>query len=266
MKTISVVTPSLNGAKYLRRTIESVLSQNVDLEYIIVDGGSTDGTVDILNEYRSKARIIIERDRGQADAIAKGFSLAQGEILAWLNSDDMYLPDALAKVASIFERGGDFVFGHVLIVNAKDQVLRKRFAIPVAFPDLFYGSYVIPQESTFFSRKLYQRCGGIDPSFEYAMDYDLWLRMAKVRTPLLLDAFLACFRFHAEQKSRQVDRYVGEARMAREKLSERPQLSALQILKSKSSLAIRTIAANLYGAGLTKTIADGINKKRGRLP
>ena len=100
MPDITIITPSLNQAAFLPRCIDSVLSQDVDLEYIIVDGGSTDGSTEILERYRSKATLIIEPDRGQADALSKGFDIASGSILGWLNSDDMYTPGALEKLSS----------------------------------------------------------------------------------------------------------------------------------------------------------------------
>lgn len=269
MSKISIVTPSFNQAQYLRRTIESVLSQggeDVDLEYIIMDGCSTDGSVDILNEYRSKACVIVEKDCGQADAIAKGFAMASGEILAWLNSDDMYLPGALAKVVNAFRQGNEFLYSHVRIVDAQDRDLRHRVALPVGFDDLYFGAYVIPQETTFFSRRLYTECGGVNPSYTYAMDYDLWLRMARITPPRLLDDYLACFRFHDGQKSGRTDLYGREAEAVRKNLADAPAVTLLKVLRRKSLLKIRKLVANIAVSGIKKTIADVIGKKRGRLP
>lgn len=263
---ISIVTPSFNQAHYLRRTIESVLSQDVDLEYILIDGGSTDGSVDILNEYSSRARVIVEKDDGQADAIAKGFALATGDVLAWLNSDDMYLPGTLAKVASAFRDGLDFVYGHVLIIDSDNRVLRQRVSLPIDFDDLYYGMYVIPQEATFFSRKLYRQCGGITTSYHYAMDYDLWLRMATIKQPRLLDDYLACFRFHEGQKSRNIDLYAREAESARRALANAPVVAFSKELRIKSQLKVRKLVANIAVSGIKKTIEDIIGKKMGRLP
>jgi glycosyltransferase involved in cell wall biosynthesis len=268
MSKISIVTPSFNQAQYLRRTIESVLSQGegADLEYIIMDGGSTDGSVEILNEYRSRAHIVIGRDGGQADALAKGFALATGDILAWLNSDDMYLPGALAKVRNAFREGTEFLYSHVRIVDDQDRDLRHRVALPVGFDDLYFGEYTIPQETTFFSKRLYRESGGVNPAYHFAMDYDLWLRMARIREPRLLDDYLACFRFHEGQKSGRVDLYGREAAQARRNLANAPAASLAKALHRKSLLRIKKLAANIAVSGINKTIADLIGKKTGRLP
>ena len=267
MPRISIVTPSFNQAPYLRRTIESVLSQGgVDLEYIIMDGGSTDGSVDILDEYRSRATVIVGKDGGQADAIAKGFAMATGEILAWLNSDDMYLPGTLSKVASAFGQGEEFLYSHVRIVDAQDRDLRHRVALTVGFDDLYFGEYTIPQETTFFSKRLYRECGGVNPSYYYAMDYDLWLRMARIRTPRLLDDYLACFRFHEGQKSGHTDLYAREAEQARRNLPGAPELTWSKVFSKKYLLKARKLAANIAVSGIRKTIEDEIGKKTGRLP
>jgi glycosyltransferase involved in cell wall biosynthesis len=267
MSRISIVTPSFNQAPYLRRTIESVLSQGgVDLEYIIMDGGSTDGSVDILDEYRSRATIVVGKDGGQADAIAKGFAMATGDILAWLNSDDMYLPGTLSKVVKAFSRGDEFLYSHVRIVDAQDRDLRHRVALPVGFEDLYFGEYTIPQETTFFSKRLYQECGGVNPSYHYAMDYDLWLRMARIRAPRLLDDYLACFRFHEGQKSGHTDLYAREAEQARRKLAGAPELTLSKVLTRKYLLKFKKLAANLGASGVRKTIEDVIGKKTGKLP
>ena len=266
MAKISIITPSLNQGKYLRRTIESVLNQGVDLEYIVVDGCSTDGSIDILKSLNSKVHIIIEKDKGQADAISKGFSLAKGEILAWLNSDDIYLPGALKRVISAFDQGYEFIYGHVIIIDSKDKILRRRIVIPVDFNDLYYGKYVLPQESTFFSRKLYFSCGGIDASYNYAMDYDLWLRMALIESPRMVDDFFACFRFHKDQKSRRADLYEREMGQARSNFEKIYRLEKFQCLSSRYSVKFRKLFANIESLGLKNTLVDIINKKLRKLP
>jgi glycosyltransferase involved in cell wall biosynthesis len=268
MSKITVVTPSFNQAAYLERTIESVLGQrgDFDLEYIVMDGGSTDGSVQILDRYRSRAHIVVGKDGGQADALAKGFAMASGDILAWLNSDDMYLPGALAKVADAFREGSEFIYSHVRIVDAQDRDLRHRIALPVGFDDLYFGGYTIPQETTFFSRRLYRQCGGVNPGYSYAMDYDLWLRMARIRAPRLLDEYLACFRFHEGQKSGRVDLYTSEAEQARRTLAGAPELTLPKVLGRKYLLLLRKLVANVAVSGWRKTIADALAKKKGRLP
>lgn len=263
---ISIVTPSYNQAEFLERTIESVLSQNVDVEYIVVDGCSSDGSVDILKRYATRACVIVEKDNGQGDAIAKGFALANGEILAWLNSDDMYLPGALEKVIKFFDRGVEFLYGNIYIVNSLDTVLRRRVAIPVDFYDLYYGNYVLPQEATFFSRRLYNASGGINPLYHYALDYDLWLRMALLSSPRWVNEPLSCFRFHKGQKSRDKNRLIQESRKIRQRLNNVAAPSTCKCLKFRLLLLLRTIVANIRGEGLKKTVLDVMNKKLGRLP
>ena len=266
MPKISIVTPSFNQSQYLNRTIESVLNQAVDLEYIIVDGCSTDGSIDILKKYDSRAHIIIEKDEGQADAIAKGFSLASGDILGWLNSDDMYLPGTLEKVISAFDEDNEFIYGHVFIIDPVDKILRKRIAIPVEFNDLYYGMYIIPQEATFFSKKLYLESGGIDSSYEYAMDYDLWLRMSLLKTPRRIDDYLACFRFHKDQKTSNPKLYFDEVKRARRNLQGVSYSSKLKSFYSIASLKFRKLFANIKTSGVRETISDMINKQLGKLP
>jgi glycosyltransferase involved in cell wall biosynthesis len=266
MTEISIVTPSFNQVQYLQRTIESVLRQRADLEYIIMDGGSTDGSIEILNQYRSKAKIVVKNDNGQADAISKGFEMASGEILGWLNSDDMYLPGALARVVAAFEKGANFAYGHVCIIDSNDDLLRRRISIPVDFDDLYYGMYVLPQEGTFFSRWLYKESGGINPTYNYAMDYDLWLRMAMIETPTFLNEFISCFRFHRGQKSRSTGLYLEEMRRARRSLRRAPKLLHSMALFTRVALAYRRLYANLRAAGLLRTLSDMANKSVGKLP
>ena len=134
---ISIVTPSLNQAKFLEKTIQSVLAQNYsDLEYIIIDGGSTDGSVEIIKKYQDKiAYWVSEKDRGQSHGINKGFALATGDIFAWLNSDDTYMPGALHTVAEYFSKDSDldFLYGDVNLINEKSIILIISFILPQLF-------------------------------------------------------------------------------------------------------------------------------------
>ncbi len=266
MPKISVVTPSLNQSQFLRRTIESVLSQPVDLEYIIVDGCSSDGSLDILKEYESRVHIIVEQDNGQAEAINKGFTYATGDIWAWLNSDDMYLPGALAKVNEAYMEGNEFIYGNVYIIDKVDTILRKRTIIPVKFTDLFYGGFILPQEATFFSRSLYTASGGLNPSYHYAMDYDLWIRMAQLSRPKRLNEFLACFRFHEQQKSRQSKLYVNEMALARKSLQRTSTLFVVRSLFLSSFTKLKVLLANIRALGIRSTASDVLKKCRGKLP
>jgi glycosyltransferase involved in cell wall biosynthesis len=202
---ITVVTPSFNQAAFIERTIESVLSQRGDfeLEYLVVDGGSTDGTVDVLRRHEGRLRFVSERDRGQSDAINKGFRMATGEVLAWLNSDDLYLPGALGAAARALGPGGAaWCFGKCRIVDEEGLEIRRPISAYKTRSSRRYSlrrllsRNFIPQPATFFRRELLERAGPVDGSFRYAMDYDLWLRFARLAEPLFVPADLAAFRWH----------------------------------------------------------------------
>jgi glycosyltransferase involved in cell wall biosynthesis len=139
---ISIVTPSYNQAQFLERTILSVLNQNYpNLEYIIVDGGSTDGSVEIIKKYEKYlAYWISKKDNGQADAINKGFQKSSGEILAWLNADDLYLPGTLLKVKKIFQkyRENNFIYGHSLLIDKEDNIMRVCYTVPQTYHSYIY--------------------------------------------------------------------------------------------------------------------------------
>ena len=217
--TISVVTPAYNHAEYLERTIESVLGQPYDnLEYIIQDGGSTDGTGAILDRYQSEcAHVASQPDRGQAHAINLGFAHATGEIMAWLNSDDLLLPGALPYVANYFARHPevDVVYGHRILVNEDDQEI-GRWILPTHDEDILNWADYIPQETMFWRRRIWEAAGGqVDESFQFALDWDLLLRFQEAGAKMVcLPRFLGAFRVYAAQKTMDWAE-VGEAEMAR---------------------------------------------------
>jgi len=207
---ISVVTPSYNLARFLDACMRSVLSQGYpNLEYIVVDGGSSDGSVDIIESYGEQlAYSVSERDGGQYDALNKGFQRATGDILAWLNADDMYLPWTLSIVAEIFE-----AFPDVEWISSLYPLLWNRRGVPgdcrvrTAYsPD---GMLAIQQESTFWRRRLWERVGGrLDTSLSLAADLELWARFWQV-TPLYGVAVpLAGMRVHADQRSVRHEREI----------------------------------------------------------
>ena len=206
---ISVITPSLNQGKFIERTILSVLGQEGDfeLEYIVVDGGSTDDTLDIIKRYQGGLRWVSEKDQGQSDAINKGIAMASGELLAWLNSDDTYEPDALSEIAETYmESKFDWCFGNCRNIDENDHEIRKfitRYKIfdsrRYSFRRLLSRNFV-SQPTVFFTKKLYQKIGPLDLNCHYAMDYDYWLRIGKRCSPLYVDKFLADFRWHKDSK------------------------------------------------------------------
>lgn len=203
---ISIVTPSYNQGQFLEETILSVLNQNYpNLEYIIIDGGSTDSSVEIIKKYKTRlAHWVSEPDKGQSDAINKGFRYATGKILAWLNSDDIYLPGTLFKVVHYFQKHSEVecVYGDIIMIDQVGKTLYKRKVIPFQFRMALYGACLVPQPSTFFTREALGKTGELDISLHYQMDFELFLRMASrgvkfgiIRRPL------AAFRLHSAAKT-----------------------------------------------------------------
>jgi GT2 family glycosyltransferase len=202
---ISVVTPSFNQGRFIRQTIESVLSQDYDnYEYIVVDGGSTDETVDIIKEYEGRLTWISEKDGGQSDAINKGFRLATGEILGWLNSDDTYEPGALTAVADAFAGmpQASLIYGEGYIMDEAGDRLH-RFAATTRF-DLWKLIHVwdyILQPAAFFRKKTWIEAGCLDERLHWTMDWDLWLRIALRSEVAYLPYYLANSREYGETKT-----------------------------------------------------------------
>ena len=207
---VTIVTPSFNQGAFIERTVESVLSQRGDfeLEYLVVDGGSTDETLSVLRRRERRLRFVSEKDRGQSDAINKGFRMATGEVLAWLNSDDTYEPGALqAALSAMREGGARWCFGECRIVDEQDREVRRsisryknRLSRRYSLRGLL-GRNFIPQPATFFRRDLLEEAGPLDESLHYAMDYDLWLRFARLAEPAFVPRPLAAFRWHGAAKT-----------------------------------------------------------------
>ncbi len=202
-----MITITFNSQQFLTETIESVLSQDfIDFEYIFVDGGSTDGTQETIRRYAehdSRIRWVSEPDNGIADAMNKGVGLAIGDVVAHLHSDDSYLPGALRQVAEAFEQfpSARWLTGCLRYVDEAGQVLYDTRLKDVYTAQSLLRRNSIGHPATFIRRELFSELGGFKMSLRYAMDYDLWLRIAS-RYPLLpLPAVLATFRVHAESLS-----------------------------------------------------------------
>lgn len=206
-----IITPSFNHAQFIRRTIDSVLNQtgDFDLDYRVIDGGSQDGTVDILKSYGDRLRWVSETDRGQVDAINKGLRAAEGDIVAWVNSDDVLMPGALAAVAEAFRSNpsAQWLHGRCEIIDVDDRPIRgwisrykHRRAMRHSFAALLQENY-ISQMTTFWRRSVHERVGYIDESIKLAFDYDFWLRLAQLGAPIYLERTLACFRWYETSKS-----------------------------------------------------------------
>ncbi len=222
-----IVTPSFNQVKYLRQTVESVLSQagsEVEVCYSIMDGGSTDGSLDLIRSFHSKlAHWRSEKDAGQSAAIKEGLSRGGGEVVAWINSDDFYPARAFTRVAEFLTLHPEVegVYGDCLMVNEDSVPVGLGTHIPVTWEDLFETPYLINQESAFIRRRLYDRVRGVDSQYWGAMDYDLWLRVFREGHIAYLPEILGVHRFLPDQKSSSSDRYVGEMKKARENFARR---------------------------------------------
>ena len=199
---VSIVTPSFNQAKFLPATLRSVCEQDYPhIEHIVVDGGSTDGTVDILRTA-PRIRWVSEPDRGQVHAVNKGFAMATGDILAWLNSDDTMNPNTVSTAVAALQRSGvDLVFGDVEIVDENGKPLKLVRGIPFDFRILLYGIDYIGQQTVFFRRELLQRAGALREEFDNSFDYELWLRFAGHGKLLFVPGLRAQIRYHEVAKS-----------------------------------------------------------------
>lgn len=203
---ISIITPSYNQAPYIEATLRSVLDEQdyPNLEYWVIDGGSTDGTLDILRRYEGRLRWISEPDGGQADAINKGMRLATGDILAWMNSDDLYAPGALRAAGEYFAAHPEtmFLYGDALAIDEHDASHGIRVHVRAADADYLVNTGdPIVQPASFWRREVWQACGELDVSLRYALDYEYWMRVAR-RYPLTyLPVVLAKERLYADAKT-----------------------------------------------------------------
>jgi glycosyltransferase involved in cell wall biosynthesis len=202
---VTIVTPSFNQAQFLEATILSVLNQDYPtIEYFVMDGGSTDGSLEIIKKYTHRlAGWVSEKDQGQTDAINKGFARAHGEILAWLNSDDTYEPGAVSKAVEYFHDHPEvgLVYGESNFINEQGQIIGRFPAAQTNYQRLKRGYVHIPQQSAFFRANLWHQVGPLDSSFYFAMDYDLWVRLARIAPIQHIPQVWANFRLHSTGKS-----------------------------------------------------------------
>jgi glycosyltransferase involved in cell wall biosynthesis len=204
---ISVITPSYNQGHFLEETILSVLNQQYpNLEYIIMDGGSTDNSVEIIKRYASQVTYwISEKDNGQSDAIGRGFDKATGDIFCWLNSDDVFMPGTLHTVARMFARfpRAGFIYGNRHKIDPQSRVLET----------IYYYAYVsgqfkfrnpVAQEAAFWTAEAYRRAGGMNVEYRFCMDYDLWCRLARVTQVVHVPYVWGGFRQHGDSKTHTI--------------------------------------------------------------
>ena len=200
---VTVVTPSFNMDRYLPRTIESVLSQDYpNIEYIVMDGGSTDGTHEILQGYGDRLQYFSEPDKGPSDAVYKGFQHAHGEILAWMGADDIYLPGAVRTgVEALMARPDiEVVYGEGYWIDEAGAVISRYPTLPFD-PKVLERDCFICQPASFFRASAYRRCG-LDPDVNISFDYDLWIRMVKQGIRFqMIPPYLAGSRMHHGAKT-----------------------------------------------------------------
>jgi glycosyltransferase involved in cell wall biosynthesis len=220
---ISIVTPTYNYGHFLERTLKSVIGQGYPhLEHIIQDGGSTDDTLELVEKYRHRIKHFESRpDHGQAHAINLGFRHATGEIMAYLNSDDVLLPGTLSYVANYFSRHAniDVIYGHRLIIDESDMVIGE-WCMPAHDRETLRWTDFVPQETVFWRRRIWDKVGGaLDESFQFAMDWDLLLRFQAAGAVFRrLPRYLAAFRVHARQKTTAQISRLGDEEIARLRL------------------------------------------------
>ena len=202
---VSIVTPSFNQGKYLERTILSVLNQDYpNIEYIVIDGNSSDNSLEIIQKYSSRiAYWQSEKDQGQTDAINIGFSKASGQILAWLNSDDTLELQAVSEVVDYLLQNPDvgMVYGDCNFIDAQDKTIGKFNAQQTDYKKLRTGYVHIPQQAAFWRTELWNQVAPLDSSIYFAMDYDLWLRLAKISKIVYIPKLWANFRLHGDAKT-----------------------------------------------------------------
>lgn len=216
----SVVVPSMNQAAYLETCLQSLLDQkDADLEILVYDGGSEDGSRAILERYATRLAYWQSRsDDGQAAALRDGFARARGDLLGWVNSDDALLPGAVAEACAHARAHPEeaFFYGDAVWIDAEDRILRPKRELPFDWRMFAYGYCYLPQPATFFRRGAYEAAGGVDPGLHYCMDYDLWHRLARIGACGHVPRFWAAIRSHpASKTSRHPARFRDEENILR---------------------------------------------------
>jgi glycosyltransferase involved in cell wall biosynthesis len=247
---ISIVTPSFNQGRYVEWTMRSVLLQRYPrLEYIVMDGGSTDDTLQRVERYRDRlAHFESGPDGGQSAAIAAGFARSRGEIMAYLNSDDVLLPGTLNYVVDYFRRHPevDFIYSHRCFIDEANRVT-GYWILPPHSDFMMRRWDLIPQETCFWRRGLYEKAGGMDPSFRFAMDYDLFVRFMAHGRLRRVPRVLGAFRVHREAKTTTQLLTIGQEEVSRvyRKYGIRP----VPVLGKLFSLFVQARSARFLASG-----------------
>ena len=247
---ISIITPSYNQAEFIKRTIDSVLSQKYpDLEYIVMDGGSTDKTIGILKKYGHKIIWKSEKDKGQGDAINKGLKMASGDLLGYLNSDDTLKPNSLKTIAELYLKNPEtrWFFGKCRIVDEKDREIRKKIT---AYKNFWLKRYdyrtllildYISQPATFWTCEAYRKTGQFNEKEYWELDYEYWLRLGKKFQPLFIDKYLANFRVHNKAKTSLGVKHFWQEFEVAKRFTNNPLILGLHLLNFLSIVVIYTL-------------------------
>ncbi|HXG50606.1 MAG TPA: glycosyltransferase family 2 protein [candidate division Zixibacteria bacterium] len=277
---ISIITPSLNQGRFLEQTIRSVLDQQYsNLEYIIIDGGSTDETLAVLRRYEKHLIWVSEPDNGQTDAINKGFLRAHGDIVAWLCADDLYEKDTIRRVVEYFQHhtATGMVYGECLYIDAQGKVIGKYPTTNFDIESLLSFCF-IPQPTVFLRRSVLDRVGILDPALQFAMDLDLWIRVALKEQIDFLPKVLARYRLHNGSKTVSWSTAVEkEGIRVRERYLKDPALNkriGRAHRKVSNTVFLRAASFYFYEGDLTKTVeylmkafrANPVSREIWRLP
>ena len=256
MTLVSIITPSYNQAKYLEQTILSVLNQDHPrIEYIIMDGASMDGSVDVIKKYAGRlTHWKSVKDHGQADAINKGFARATGEIVAWLNSDDYYLPGTISTAVKVFEENprAVLVYGNMLAVDENGQTFNTLNYKQLTLEDLMCFQ-IIGQPAVFMRRSALQKTSGLDLTFHFLLDHLLWIQLAKHGKILHVNQTWSAARYHAEAKNvAKAAEFGREAFRILETIAQDKDLAAIlyKIDRRAHASAFRVDARYLLDGGL----------------
>jgi glycosyltransferase involved in cell wall biosynthesis len=272
LPTLSVVTPSFNQARFIERTLRSVLDQAEvpSLEYVVFDGGSTDGTVDILRRFQDRLRFVSRPDGGQADAVNQAIAATTGEVVGWINSDDVYTPGALARVLRHFadHPESDVVYGDANHIDADDAVLEPYYTEDWDYERLKDVCFLC-QPAVFFRRRVVERFGPLDARLRYCMDYEYWLRVG-ARVPFVrIPGVLAGSRLYESNKTLgdRVKVHAEINRMMRARLGRVPERwiwnYAYAVVDAAGAERRRI---HRHGARLLATLAWSFLRWRGRVP
>ncbi len=253
---VSIVTPSFNQGEFIAATIESVLAQDYPhINYLVVDGGSTDGTLDVLRSYGERIRWLSEPDGGQADAVNKGIARTRGPIVAWLNADDVYLPGAVTRAVAELEKHPEagLVYGNAEFIDRAGTTLGPCPQVePFSLNRLIHHLDFIVQPATFFHRAAFDAVGGLDAGLRYCLDYDLWIRLARHAPVRYLPTTLAQARIYPETKTASggLERLDEIERMIRRHgRALLPNLFYGEMVKASWRAGLRALASGRFRCG-----------------